>query len=341
VIVYFSTVVRTAPEDRAGELVKLDWTTKRVLGRVPIRAEHPAVSDPNPRGSTRGGRGILLDGDRVLVASYHSILAFDRNLRFLEQITHPLFANLHELAFDHGDIWATSTDIDAAIKIDLSGRTIESWWPREDPVTSTQFRLEPLSIEKSRDNRTAFVGTSDAAPSHVHLNAAAGGNGDCRPMMLLNRFGAVVRLNPTEVLVADPSLRGCHNLVSVPGAILVNNTRARSIHAYEPDGALAKRIPLLQFSAVRRILYRHAFAAAAGWLGRFGKPQRVFRRAFAKWSAARPLFVRGLHPLDKDRILVGLSPATILEIDWRAEKLLDSFTYSGDRQVCVHGLVSE
>jgi len=339
-IVYFSTVVRSAPADRGGEIVKLDWTTKRVLARAPIQAVNPQVKDPNPRGSTRGGRGILLNGQQVLAASYHSLMVFDRDLRLIEQITHPLFANLHEVAWDHGDIWTTSTDIDAAVKIDRAGRTLQCWWPREDPVTQRHFNLTPLAIQKDRDNRTAFIGIGDAAPSHVHLNAVASNDG--RPLMLLNRFGAVVRLNPTEILFHDPALKGCHNIqTTADGSMLVNDTFGRAVHVYNPNGTLKKRIRLLGFSPVRGILYRNAFAAGAGWLGRYGRPARVFGPLFERWRTARPLFVRGLHQIDGTRILVGLSPATVLEIDWIREKVLDLYSYSGDRHVCIHGLVSE
>ena len=82
-IVYFSTVVRAAPQEKGGELVKVDWDTKRVLARTPIVPANPSVLDRNSRGSTRGGRGILVDEDYVYVASYHSILVFDHQLTAL------------------------------------------------------------------------------------------------------------------------------------------------------------------------------------------------------------------------------------------------------------------
>src|SRR6186997_3021254 len=138
-IVYFSTVVRSAPQQSGGELVKLDWDKRRVLARTPIVPTNPTVPDPNSRGSTRGGRGILVDRNYVYVASYHSILVFDHQLNFVRQVSHPLFVNIHEIAWDGDAIWVSSTSIDAAIKIDLQGNMLDSWWPREDPVTSGQF----------------------------------------------------------------------------------------------------------------------------------------------------------------------------------------------------------
>jgi len=151
----------------------------------------------------------------------------------------------------------------------------------------------------------------------------------------------VVRLNPTEIVLQDPSLRGCHNIATMADrTMLINNTVQRAIHVYDANGRLKKRIPLLGFEQVRRILYRHAWAAACGWLGRYGRPARLCHALFARWRTARPLFLRGLHPIDASRILVGISPGAVLEIDWVSEKLLDIYAYSDDRHVCVHGLTS-
>ncbi len=338
--VYFSTVVRGAPDGAGGEVVKIDWSRKRVVARAPIAVVNPAVRDPNPRGNTRGGRGILIDGDEVLVASYHSLMVFDRSLRPRRQVSHPLFVDLHEISWDgDGCIWATSTHIDAAVKVDRTGRTVQAWWPREDPVPARRFQLTPLALEKDADNRTAFLGLSVYSPSHVHLNAATMWEG--RPLMLLNRFGCVVRLDPTEVLIEDPALRGAHNVLVADDHILVNNTLGRAVHVYDRAGRLAARIDLTAFAPVRRILRRHGLARAGCWLARHGRPSRVFRRVFERVVIARPVFVRGLCATARGTVLVGISPATILEIDWRRHALVDRFSFSSDRHVCVHGLVCE
>jgi hypothetical protein len=57
----------------------------------------------------------------------------------------------------------------------------------------------------------------------------------------------------------------------------------------------------------------------------------------SKQSPSRPLFARGLA-LFEDWIWVGISPATVLCIDWRSGELIDMFSYSMDVDVCIHGL---
>jgi hypothetical protein len=335
--VYFSTVVRSAPQHLGGEIIKLDWKKKQLLARSPIIPMNPTVDDPNPRGSTRGGRGILLNSKEVLVAAYHSLFVFDLDLNFMRQISNPLFANLHELSWEGNDLWATSTDIDAAIKIDYLGNGIESWWPREDPLIASRYNLLPLNIDKGKDNRVSFAGMGNTARSHVHLNAIAVYNN--RPLILLNKFGVVVRLHPTEVIIENPQLRGCHNiLVTAEGFILINDTVGRSLYIYDTTGRLRKRIVLTKFAPVRKILYRHCSAVIGDWLAEHGRPTRLFRHLFHRMTVARPIFVRGLCQVSEQSVLVGISPAAILEINWMTEKLLDMYVYSADRHICVHGL---
>src|SRR5688500_832708 len=74
--IFFSTVVRTAPSKESGELVRLNWDTKQIVAKTPMYPDQPEVDDPNPRGNTRGGRGILVTHDRIVCASYHTLKFF-------------------------------------------------------------------------------------------------------------------------------------------------------------------------------------------------------------------------------------------------------------------------
>lgn len=339
-IVYFSTVVRQAPPDRGGELVKLDWSTKRVCGRAPMAAGNPAVYDPNPRGSTRGGRGILLDQGKVFAASYHTVHMFDQDLRPCGALSNHLFAGLHELCWDDGCIWTAATDVDAAIKVDRGGQIVDQWWPREDAQLVRKFQLPPLDIDKTADNRGRHVGVGNAVPGHVHLNAMAMLHG--RPLVLLNRYGCVVRLRPTEIFVEDRTLKGAHNLLVTPDhRVMINDTVNRNVRMYDDEGKPTGRIDLRGLAPVRRILRRHQLRDVGVWLARNGRPARVFGRLFGGLLAARPIFVRGLASTNYRTLLVGISPAAILEIDLDRMELVDFFVYSRDVHCCVHGLVCD
>ena len=77
--VFFSTVVREAPIENGGELVRVNWQSLQVEKTSPLTPDEVA-NDPNPRGNTRGGRGIARVGDLLCVATYNSISVVDRDL---------------------------------------------------------------------------------------------------------------------------------------------------------------------------------------------------------------------------------------------------------------------
>src|ERR1051325_6947797 len=138
--VFVSTVVRGTPtETGGGELLSLDWKTKRVLKRVPIAPTNPPIDDPNPRGGGRGGRGIVLLPDELFVASYHSLLGYDFDLNPTRRIDNHQFAGLHELKLVEDGIWACSTQLGCVIKVDFSGKLLDSWWAHEDPLVLEKF----------------------------------------------------------------------------------------------------------------------------------------------------------------------------------------------------------
>jgi len=53
----------------------------------------------------------------------------------------------------------------------------------------------------------------------------------------------------------------------------------------------------------------------------------------------KSIFVRGLEIIDTHRILVGVAPATVLEMDINENQLLDFYQYSSDVGDAIHGLV--
>jgi hypothetical protein len=319
-IVYFDTVRREKPVADGGELVKLDWSRKTVLKTIPLRPSDPDVGDdPNPRGNTRGGKGIRLRDSEIYVGTYHTILVFGPDLTLKRRISNNLFVNIHEMCFADDAIWASSTAIDAAVLVDLEGRTLKSWWPREEPLLQAAFGLRPSAIDKEADNRCLHVRAEmSAKPHHTHLNSVFTAGG--RVYALLNKLGVVVQIEPdVRVAIEDVRLRGGHSPAVGPGGdrVLVCASLDRSILVFELDtGRIIRRIPLLDFAPVAALEARH--------------PGRPFNAS---------VFVRGLDIIDDGRILAGVSPATLLEIDTQEGRLLDLFQYSAEVGDAVHGIV--
>jgi hypothetical protein len=78
---------------------------------------------------------------------------------------------------------------------------------------------------------------------------------------------------------------------------------------------LVKQIDLLNFDPIADLHQAH--------------PDQPFNQS---------IFVRGLKMIDERRILVGIAPASILELDMESICLLDFFQYSDDVGDAVHGL---
>ncbi|MBI3853516.1 MAG: hypothetical protein HY298_24985 [Verrucomicrobia bacterium] len=324
--VYLSTVVRGAPAGQAGELIALDWKSKKVLGRAPLAPTNPPLDDPNPRGGGRGGRGIVLLREELFVATYHSLHGFDHALRPTRIITNHNFAGLHELKLVDDGIWASSTALGAVLKVGFDGRVLQSWWAHEDPVIREKFSALPFTVEKDKDNRLAYLNGF----SKLHLNNVEVHKGQV--YVCFNNHGAIIRLFPTTVIAHDPELKGCHNgLVTDDEEVLLNDSHHHVVVVFDlHTGHVKRRINLADFPEVARLKHLRG-CRDIGWRARlqnFVMRQRV----------ARPLFTRGMCLLDASRILVGVSPATVLEIDYKQGRLLDLCQLSNSANECIHGL---
>jgi hypothetical protein len=324
--VFVSTVVRGAPIDSAGELISLDWESKRVLKRVPIFPNDPSITDPNTRGGGRGGRGITLLPEELFVASYHTLHGFDYDLNPTRRVTNHQFAGLHEVKLVSDGIWVSSTPLGAIVKVDLNGRELESWWAHDDPVVQSRFKPASFHVDKTRDNRLAHLKDF----SLLHLNNVEVHNG--RVYVCLNHHGAVLRLFPTEIVADEPALKGCHNgLVTEDNEILLNDSHHHTVVVIDlASGQIKRRIDLSKFPEVAKLSQSGDFKNV---------PWQVRLRNFiTRRRMARALFTRGMCRLDQTRLLLGVSPATVLEIDYKQERLLGMFQLSESPNECIHGL---
>ncbi len=330
--IYFGTVVRTAAVAQGGELVRLDWDTRTIERRVPVMPRDPSVEhDPNPRGNTRGCRGIQLQDGRVLAANYHTVDVFDRELNHLHSISDGLMVGLHETWLDRQLLWVTSTAIDAAVCYDMStGERKDVLLPRRSGHLRNELDLDEQRLDLEADHRLNFLDSSHTQlKSHLHLNAIAGWDG--RHYALLHAKGAIVDLSRERIVYRDPHLKKAHNLVMLgDGRAVVNDTYRATLRIIDLEqGQLLRSISIRAFPRVQWLLARSMLGTALRIARSFGRS--------ASPQVARPLFLRGLAIHGNDAF-VGISPATILQIDLESGRLKDWFEYSSDVRVCVHGL---
>ncbi|PID56920.1 hypothetical protein CSB45_09695 [candidate division KSB3 bacterium] len=317
--VYFTTVRRKRSVKEGGELIQLNWEDKQLIQSIPLFPSDPdIIYDPNPRGNSRGGKGVIKYNNELLVGTYHTILVFDCNLRFKRKISNNLFVNIHEMDIVGEHIWVSSTGIDCVLLVDLNGNTLQSWWPREIPLLQNTFGLSPMNIDKACDNRIRYLhGEMSNRDSHVHLNCVT----NCREKtyILLNKLGVFVQIRPElKLIIHDKNIRGAHSArILDNGEVVVfcGSFKKRLLFYALKDGVLIKEIELLKFPEIKQ-LYKNY-------------PDQPYNKS---------IFVRGLDIINNRRLLLGISPASIIEIDIVHEMLVDFFQYSTDVGDAVHGL---
>jgi hypothetical protein len=330
--VYFTTVRRQAPIAEGGSLVRLDWDGRRVVRSVPIIPSDPSLEDPNPRGSTRGGRGIVRVGPHLVVGSFHTLFRFTPDLERVDRVTHPLLAGIHQLDVVPGEdaVWVAATNVDAALLVRLgTGEVLDQRWPRESPGLQAELGLRPLAIDKTADLRGAFLShEARHERGRVHLNAVRLHEG--RLLGLLSRPGAIVDLDRGRVVIRYRSLVGTHDLLTnAEGSVIVNDTVGAKVRTFDlVTGRLTRTIDLRRFPWVQGL---------EASVRRPSRPRRMVARALRRPVVARPLFVRGLAR-HEGRLYVGVSPATILELDERSGALLGTYQHTSDANEVVHGL---
>lgn len=331
--IVFGTVVRAAPIEDGGELVLLDWETKKVDAKVAVRPRNPTIEeDPNPRGNGRGCRGIRRMNGQVIASSYHTLECYSPRLDLVDTVSDGLMVGLHEIeTTDQGTVWVTSTAIDAAVEYDLEeGKRMRALWPREMDALQDALGLEPLMIDKTADNRLEFLDPAATdLDSHLHLNAVEVYNGSVYG--LFNAYGVVANLTDEEVVIRHDKLQGGHNLEIVDDDLaIVNDSFGKAVRFYDLErGTLRHSIDLTRYRWVRDLIR---------WkIPPYWAKEAARKVGLIEDSVAKPLFVRGLVRRG-DTLFVGVSPAAILQIDWTTGELEDAYQYSSDVHVCVHGL---
>jgi hypothetical protein len=329
----FGTVIRAAPLESGGELVLLNWEEKSVEATVPIQPRNPPVeNDPNPRGNTRGCRGVQRLNGHLIAASYHTLEVYDEHLDLKRTISDGQMVGLHEIEVtDHGTVWVTATAIDAVVEYDLEeGGQRKSFWPREMSCFQKALGVKPLDIDKDVDNRLRFLDPSgSASESHLHLNAVEVHDGSV--FALFNAHGVIVNLTSGEVVLRHDYLQGGHNLdILSDGRAIVNDSFRKAVRIYDlTRGILQRSIDLTKYQWVRDLIR---------WkIPTYWSKEAARKAGIIDHSVAKPLFVRGLVRRG-DMLFVGVSPAAILQINWRTGELVDAYQYATNVHVCVHGL---
>ena len=346
----FTTVVRHAPVAAGGWARVADWPSGRVVAERSVAPVDPPVNDPNPRGNSRGGRGVVVAGDQIVISNYHTLEVCNRDLSVAGTFSHGNFAGLHEVMRRGERLFVASTAINAAAEVPLravlgaagaggkpaAAAAARFWWPTEEPAVCGRLGVPPTSYpDKQADNRLRHLDLHNRGHAgHLHLNAVDA-DGD-QAYALLNKPGAILRLDALgamEVVLRHPLLEGAHNLEFVgPGRAWVVGTRSGLL--VECDLVAGTVRPLIDLAATpfaRGVARSGSEPRAWSW-------RRWLRRERALTAPSdRSLFWRGLA-IDDDWIFVGTSPASILGFDRRTFAYRGVVRFSANEREIVHGI---
>lgn len=188
-----TSAVRHAGQERFSGYVRIvDVGDGAVLHAEPVPESPWRSVDPNPRGGTRGAKGVSVHGDRLVVCNSDSVFVLDERLGLVTTFTHPLAGAIHDVLAEESGVWLTCTNADLVARFTWDGELAETWSWRDDPELVRELGFDALPSPDLtldyRDPRTLQSGVTNIA----HLNAVARGRGG-----LLVSLGRV--LDPVEV----------------------------------------------------------------------------------------------------------------------------------------------
>jgi hypothetical protein len=317
--VAITSVVRYARETEiSGCLRVLDLDKGRLSFVTPSPESTFRSADPNPRGGTRGTRGVSAYGDRIVVANAERLFVFDTAWKLVAELSNELMADVHDVLAEERGIWVAATGIDQLLLVGWDGTPIHAWTFRKDRRLLKELGFGTRSLPHAepitdlRDPRERNSGYD-----RLHLNSLGRSENG-----LLLSFG---RVRPSEDLGVEMSsalLRVNENGSGRPQLDVLyrqNGVRLPS-HNVAEDGDL--------------LVYNDSS-----------------RHRLVAWDVARgetrcevpipgsPPYARGLARIGDDLWLVGSqAPLSVHAVDLRRAEVVQSYPLGGIQDEVVFAI---
>jgi hypothetical protein len=325
-----TTVVRKSKQRITGFIYEVDWRSREVVARLPVPEPRYPEADDNPRGGVRGGRGVAVTQHGVVVANYDTLYRYDEDWNVLDELSHPLFSDIHEIAWDGEHLWVTATGIDAVLRVSLDGEVRVGWDPYASPLAGRLgIGKRQHAVDGSLDYR---IGQAPLL-NRCHVNGVARQNG-----AIVVNFGLV------------RTARAEHQrwLVRIASALTRHDGRGRRFK--RPGRSMVARIGEAQAAEILLDVPPHIVPWHNGQLlddahvvvnDSTTKTLRVFEVAGGREVKSLHLpgkWLRGLVPIDAARVFVGSAPAAVALVDLDAGQVEGRVQLSEKRKEAVHGL---
>ena len=317
--VAITSVVRYArPTEISGCLRILDLEHGRLSFVTPSPESTFRQEDPNPRGGTRGTRGVSVYGDRIVVANAERLFVFDTSWTLVSELSDRLMVDVHDVLAEERGIWVTATGIDLLLLVTWDGQLLHAWTFRKNRKLLKELGFRKRSIPWTdpaldlRDPRLRGSGYD-----RLHLNSL----GRSSEGLLLS-FG---RVCPSEEPTAEMHSALCRLTENGAGdpqlAILHRSERIRMpSHNVAEDGGL-----LVYNDSSRNCLV--AFDLARG------------EARSEVTIPGSPPYARGLAHIGDDLWLVGSqAPLSVHAVDLRRGEVVASYPLGGIQDEVVFGI---
>jgi len=277
--------------------------------------------DPNPRGGQRGGRGVSVHGGRLVLANAERMFVLDTSWQLVDEISHPLMANVHDLLAEERGIWVTATGCDALLLMGWDGQLEDYWMFRDNRrlVRKLDFprgslpRFDP-SLDY-RDPRLRYERFNT-----VHVNGVARGSEGLLVMLgrvyslreqtwrdassvvvSLSEAGARLTSSKASIVCRRDGIDvPNHNVAEEDGLVIVNDSNRNCLVAYDP----------------RRNEERHVVPVPG-----------------------RPAFARGLARIGPRLWLVGSqAPAAVYAVDLERGEIVASYALDAAENETIYAI---
>lgn len=333
-----TTVIRhsVVGQEATGQLLVIDWKRGEIERAMPVPLPKHPNSNANPRGGLRGGRGVKFWQGLCYVANYDTVYVYGRDWEQIGEISHPLATDIHEIDIDTEGLWLSCSRYDLIIKLSFDGDLLAHWHISNAPelMQRLQIRVPPLPLD--HDYREHLPGGLD----RTHLNSV-----QCQP------DGSLI-IHLGKVPPQDLLHRGLRRLLPSPGFDAHRLGRLRRKFYDWAHGSASYVIRLSGPNLSHFEILASYPALRPNHNGRLLDDGRVAvaseRKALVVSESGTgrvlhhiPLpakWVRGLTQIGPQRVLVGVAPCAVLEVDLAEGRIRRQLALSDHPHEALHGL---
>ena len=158
--VIISTIRRHGPPtEPSGFVYVIDLEKQEVVQRSFIVEPVYREMDDNPRGGLRGGKGIAVRDDQIVLANFSMLCRYDPQWNLLGIVSHPSCAAIHDVLFHEDTLWIAAARTDSLMQFDLAGNLLHFYSMRQPSPALKALNWEPpvlLTEEQVRRGSTDF-----------------------------------------------------------------------------------------------------------------------------------------------------------------------------------------